>query len=91
LTATGAAYCWGDNAFGNLGNGTTNNNPTPSPTAVSGGLTFTTMAAGQWGACGATSDGSIYCWGRNQSGQVGQGTATGFYTTPQLVNGIKLK
>jgi alpha-tubulin suppressor-like RCC1 family protein len=93
LTAAGAAWCWGDNQFGELGNGTTSGTaPNPVPVAVSGGLTFTTIAAGQRFACGATADGAIYCWGQNNLGQIGQGsTTTAFYTTPQRVNGVSLK
>jgi len=91
LTAGGAAYCWGENAFGELGNGTTNTTSNPTPVAVSGGLAFVTIAVGQQAACAATADGTIYCWGRNNFGQVGQGTTTAFYTTPQRVSGVSLK
>jgi alpha-tubulin suppressor-like RCC1 family protein len=92
-TATEAAWCWGDNQFGELGNGTTNGTtPNPIPVPVSGGLSFTTIAVGQRFACGATADGAVYCWGQNNLGQIGQGsTATAFYTTPQRVTGVSLK
>jgi alpha-tubulin suppressor-like RCC1 family protein len=91
LTASGAAFCWGDNTFGELGNGTSSASLTPTPVAVSGGLSFVTIVTGQMSVCAATADGTIYCWGRNNFGQIGQGTTTPFYTTPQRVNGIKLK
>ena len=75
LTATGAAYCWGSNSKGQLGNGTTGGT---SVTAglVSGGLTFVTLSAGGSHTCGVTPNGSIYCWGANASGQLGDGTQT---------------
>lgn len=92
LTASGAAYCWGDNHFGQLGNGTTSTTPVSTPVAVSGGLSFATITVGEVFACGAVADGTIYCWGSNNRGQVGQSsTSTPFYTTPQRVNGISLK
>lgn len=91
VTFAGRAYCWGNNRDGELGNGTTvsledlrraaSNSATPVP--VAGGLVFTSVSAGgTWGplyiqrghACGVTTDGAVYCWGRNPSGQLGNGT-----------------
>src|SRR6266566_1666561 len=61
LTSSGAAYCWGDNSAGQLGNGSTTGSSTP--VAVSGGLSFTALAAGGIHTCGLTSAGAAYCWG----------------------------
>ncbi len=73
LTAAGAAYCWGSNSNGQLGNGTIGGtNIAAAP--VSGGLTFVVLSAGGSHTCGVTPDGSIYCWGSNSSGQLGDGT-----------------
>jgi alpha-tubulin suppressor-like RCC1 family protein len=74
ITPTGAAYCWGNNNDGQLGDGS--NTRTSTPTAVIGGLTFSTMDAGDGFACGVTTAGEIYCWGANESGQLGNGTRT---------------
>ena len=61
LTTSGAAYCWGFNVWGQLGNGSTEN--TAVPAAVSGGLTFVGLSAGGTNSCGVTSPGFVYCWG----------------------------
>jgi alpha-tubulin suppressor-like RCC1 family protein len=74
-TTAGVAYCWGDNAFGELGNGTNTN--TNVPVAVSGGYTFAVVSAGYGQTCGvATPGATYYCWGNNDEGQVGNGTNT---------------
>ena len=64
---TGAAWCWGANSGGRLGDGTVLDRLAPAP--VLGGLRFTRLQMGSTGgygatttACGSTRDG-IYCWG----------------------------
>jgi hypothetical protein len=74
LTTAGAAYCWGANGAGELGDGTTT--PSPTPVAVAGGLTFTTVSEGTGHTCGVTTDGTAYCWGTNVSGELGNDSAT---------------
>jgi uncharacterized protein YjdB len=79
VTASGAAYCWGANWLGQLGTSQTVGKCstqhtftcTPNPQLVSGGLTFTDIDAGTFTTCGITTAGSAYCWGMNNSGQVG--------------------
>ncbi len=63
LTANGSAYCWGDNTYGELGNGTFTT--TYTPVAVSGGYTFTQLSAGAFFACGVVASGNAFCWGIN--------------------------
>jgi alpha-tubulin suppressor-like RCC1 family protein len=74
LRDTGAAYCWGENSFGGLGNGTVSDSPVPVP--VSGGIAFVELIAGGFigHTCGRTADGTAYCWGENERGQVGDGS-----------------
>jgi alpha-tubulin suppressor-like RCC1 family protein len=70
LTAGGAAYCWGYNLDGELGNGTRVNSPVP--TAVTGptGLTFADISGGEYFTCGLAGI-AVYCWGANGVGQLG--------------------
>jgi alpha-tubulin suppressor-like RCC1 family protein len=84
FTGSGATYCWGHNAYGQLGNGTTTDASTPA--SVSGGLSFAALSAGGDHTCGRTTSGSVYCWGFNPSGQLGDGTTTGS-TVPVKVSG----
>jgi len=69
LTANGAAYCWGDNFVGELGDGTTISRSVP--VAVSGGLTFSSLSVGFEHSCGVTTSGAAYCWGNNATGELG--------------------
>jgi alpha-tubulin suppressor-like RCC1 family protein len=69
LTAAGAAYCWGQNVYGQLGDGTTVSRGVPTP--VAGGLVFTSLTAGTLHSCGLVADGSAYCWGLGEAGNLG--------------------
>ncbi|UCC47618.1 MAG: hypothetical protein JSV41_08965 [Gemmatimonadota bacterium] len=71
LTLDGEAYCWGDNWFGQLGDGTGQQSSTPVP--VAGNHTFTSLAAGYAHVCAVTTGQAIYCWGLNAVGQLGSG------------------
>jgi hypothetical protein len=72
VTVDGAAYCWGRNDYGQLGNGTVGVD-SDIPVPVAGGLQFQAVAAGLDHACGLTVAGAIYCWGSNQQGRLGNG------------------
>ena len=85
VTAAGAAYCWGLNQHGQVGDGSTSNRS--APTAVAGGLTFASLAASKSGTfvCGVASAGAAYCWGENIFGQLGDSTTTNRYTPTAVV------
>ncbi|MDF2696314.1 MAG: hypothetical protein K0S65_4697 [Labilithrix sp.] len=71
-TVDGAVYCWGDNADGQLGNGKAE--PTLSPVYVEkvGGRVIQVVAMDR-ATCALLKDGSVTCWGSNESGQLGLG------------------
>jgi len=85
VTTSGAAYCWGDDSLGALGNGSTTNSA--APVAVSGGLSFATVSAGAFFACGVTTGGAAYCWGDDRLGTLGNGSTTTYSATPVAVSG----
>ena len=92
LDIGGTLYAWGYNdATGVLGVGTTS--PVNTPTLVSGGHLFSTMAVAPSPVGGGTHclaiglDGNLYSWGRNDQGQLGDGTITN-RISPVLVQGL---
>jgi len=82
LTAEGAAYCWGSNAGGQLGLGTSGGSR-DVPTAVTGGRRFKAIAVGGEHTCALTTDGNPWCWGRDilPPGEGGQS----FSATPVVI------
>jgi alpha-tubulin suppressor-like RCC1 family protein len=75
IATSGAAYCWGGNYYGALGTG---GDPAfaSEPVAVAGGHTWRTIAAGAGVTCGVSSEHRLWCWGRNTTGAVADGTTS---------------
>ncbi|MCW2966485.1 MAG: regulator of chromosome condensation, partial [Solirubrobacteraceae bacterium] len=73
LTKTGAVWCWGSNAAGELGDGTTKQRlvPVAVPALQSG---VVSVSAGEDHSCAVTAAGAAKCWGGNSDGQLGDGT-----------------
>lgn len=80
LTADGAAYAWGSNGQGTLGDGTTTNSRVPVAVILPDGVTFTEVDAGGHHSLGLGSNGQAYAWGSSGYGQLGTGS-----TDPSLV------
>jgi alpha-tubulin suppressor-like RCC1 family protein len=82
---SGTVYCWGWNHVGQLGDSTLVNHSVPTAVTALDGAAITSLAAGQAHTCVATFTGSVFCWGWNGSGQIGDGTQID-RTTPVLIN-----
>lgn len=78
----GRLYCWGENMYGQLGDGTNENRPAPVRIDAGEG-SWGSVAAGYGHTCALQSlpipepNGLLYCWGYNNSGQIGDGTHEG--------------
>ncbi|RBP98739.1 RCC1 domain-containing protein, partial [Bifidobacterium xylocopae] len=80
----GHAYSWGYNSYGELGNGSSDNNPHPTPARVTDpapNTTWTTISAGTYHSLAIDSNGHAYSWGDNQWGQLGNGTTSAWGIT----------
>src|ERR1700733_5067251 len=85
----GSLLAWGDNAFGELGNGSTTSSPVPlavSGGAIPAGTKFTQLAAGGGHSLALSSTGQVYAWGYNLDGQLGDG-GTASSSVPVVVAG----
>jgi alpha-tubulin suppressor-like RCC1 family protein len=87
LKSDGTVWAWGYGANGQMGNGTTTTSYAPVQASVSG---ITTLSGGgDYGdhVMALTYNGQVYAWGRNDSGQTGDGTTTTPRSTPGFVSG----
>lgn len=79
LDSAGLAYCWGFNSTGQLGNNSTTQALTAVTVNASGvlsGKTLTQISGGNDYTCASDSANTVYCWGANASGQLGDRTTT---------------
>jgi alpha-tubulin suppressor-like RCC1 family protein len=89
LDTAGAAFCWGRNNYGQLGDGSTAGSTVPVAVTTSGvlaGVTLTQMTAGNGHTCALDAAGAAFCWGLNTDGQLGDGHARGSSSLPQAVD-----
>jgi len=85
-TTTGAAQCFGQNNYGQLGDGTNSDRTTAvGVSGLSSGVA--SVSSGAWHSCAVMDSGSVKCWGRNDWGNLGNGATNTSYT-PVNVSGL---
>jgi len=88
LNTSGNIYCWGDNVYGQLGINSSNTYRLYAslldPAILSD---VDAIYAGAEHAC-AVQGGDLYCWGRNNQGQLGIGSSGNYQIAPRLITGL---
>ena len=87
IKADGTIWCWGWNYISQLGTGTTGGFK-PAAVQVAGVQGFTSVAGAYGHTCALKSDGSVWCWGNNQSGQLGNNTKNHGEKSPVQASGM---
>lgn len=92
LRSDGTLWSWGDNTLGELGNGGTSTSPTlaPSPLTLAG-VVQVVAGGGTLGepySMALTSGGTVWAWGSNREGQLGQGSVNNVFPTPTQITTI---
>jgi alpha-tubulin suppressor-like RCC1 family protein len=83
VKTTGTLWCWGYNNNGQLGDGTTTNSTAPVQESTDAS-DWATVDAGFFYTCAVKTAGTLWCWGRNIAGQLGDGTTTGSLVPVQV-------
>lgn len=84
VAGTGGVRCWGENKNGQLGDGTTEDRPTPVSVVGLAGDVVAISAGGEH-TCALTDGGAVKCWGRNSEGQLGNGSTVDSATPVEVL------
>ena len=97
ITSEGRVFTWGQNYYGQLGDGTTTNRLIPTEITsnfnLNAGETITGMSLGYFHSSAITSDGRVFIWGQNyygELGQLGDGTTTNRSTPTEITSNFNL-
>lgn len=88
LQSNGKAMCWGSSESGQLGDGTVDNRSLPPAPVLWPQVQLLQLSAGASHTCALNRQGVVACWGRNQQGQLGDGTIAPHRPTPAPVRGL---
>jgi alpha-tubulin suppressor-like RCC1 family protein len=75
ITTGNSLYCWGYNIYGQVGDGTSGNSR-PSPKKIGTSGVWAGVTTGELHTCAISTGKSLYCWGANEAGSLGDGTTT---------------
>jgi alpha-tubulin suppressor-like RCC1 family protein len=84
-----SVYCWGYNIYGQLGDGANNDALVPVAVSTSGvlsGKSVSSFSLGMYSSYALASDGRIYSWGHNNSGELGNGTVCNNSFLPSAIS-----
>ncbi len=87
LRSDGTVWAWGNNTYGGLGNGAQNFSEL-SPVQVIGLTDVKAIAAGAESSFALKTDGTVWSWGRNLAGELGNGSSVASSPTPVQVSGL---
>ncbi len=82
VATDGVLYCWGENQYGQLGDGTLTNRSVPTPVDID--VRFTRVSAANTNTCAIAVSTIVYCWGQNIQGAAGNG-GTAIVRSPSAV------
>jgi alpha-tubulin suppressor-like RCC1 family protein len=80
-------WCWGSNTSGRLGDGTTTDRAAPTQIGALAAL-WAHVSCGEQHACAVRTDGTLWCWGANADGELGDGTRTEQHAPEQIQVGL---
>jgi alpha-tubulin suppressor-like RCC1 family protein len=93
VVSSGAVDCWGDNPYGDLGDGTSTSSDVPVTVSGVGGSgslgAVVSLVGGSSSYCAALSSGAVSCWGDNLHGELGNGTSTSS-DVPVVASGVTM-
>lgn len=87
LKSDGTVWAWGWNAYGQLGNGTTTNSSVPVQVSGLGNASSIASGPASFHSLVVRSDGTVWAWGTNFWGQLGNGSTTNS-SIPVQVSGL---
>jgi alpha-tubulin suppressor-like RCC1 family protein len=90
VKSDGTLWAWGNNYYGQLGDGTTKSSSTPKQIMTGVSSSASSIGVGYYYSLAVKTDGTLWAWGNNYYGQLGDGASTYISTPKQVLTGIKV-